>query len=83
MKKIQNISTIYLIDLVFGGNLQISFIKVFLKSFFKFKKMFTQYTNQLLSIILCSTFYEKLLLNTTTIYVAKKDEIFLWNLTKK
>jgi hypothetical protein len=42
--------------IVFGGNLQISFIKVFLKSFFECKKkMFAQYTNQLLSIILCST----------------------------
>jgi hypothetical protein len=68
----------------------ISFIKVFLKSFFEYKKkMFSQYTHQLLSIILCSTlvnFYLlviELLLNKTAIYGVEKDELLVWNLTKK
>jgi hypothetical protein len=56
------------------------------------KKMFTQYTKQLLSIILCSTLvnfyllvilYGGLLLKKAAIYVAKIEKLLVWNLTKK
>jgi hypothetical protein len=51
--------------------------------------MFTKYTHQLLSIKLCSTLvnlailYKELLLNKTTIYGVKKDELLVWNLKKE
>jgi hypothetical protein len=48
-------NTVNALIVIFGGDLQIFLIKKFLKSFFKYKKKFMQYTNQLLSIILCST----------------------------
>jgi hypothetical protein len=41
----------------FANFCKISFINVFLKSFFDYKKKITQYTNQLLSIIFLSTYY--------------------------
>jgi hypothetical protein len=40
---------------IFSNFCKIYFITDFLKSFFEYKKMFTEYTNQLMSIILCST----------------------------
>jgi hypothetical protein len=69
---------------IFGENLQIS-VQFFFLSFSKIflqvqKKMFTQYTNQLMSIILWSTLvnfyllvilYGELLLKKAAIYVVK------------
>jgi hypothetical protein len=62
----------------------------FYKGFLK-KKIRTQYTYQLLSIVLCSTWvnsyllvilYGELLLNKIAIYGVKTDEVLVLNLTK-
>jgi hypothetical protein len=62
----------------------------FYKGFLK-KKIRTQYTYQLLSIVLCSTWvnsyllvilYGELLLNKIVIYGVKTDEVLVLNLTK-